>query len=300
MEPKDTIPDGPAEPPVQVEAQVQAVEPSAPAPVVAPATEPVVEPAPAPVAESGAPATPGKPRPRGRTTLLIAAAAVLGIAGGTAVGYGVQADRAPTPLPALSQPNLAYPAKALPADKVPDPLPVSQDRQRKTEGDLRELLVSKPSGWNDRKQLALDDGWMSVDTYARDFQYEDRAFEYLLESDIRRVAAATWTKGRYRTANVWLVQFRSGTRAGAVDHAEEQLLYMTGDDDVVDSDLLKGSSNGRCYVYKADLKSGYMPIYRARAVVQRGDIMADINMFDTRPISKKDIRTLAERQLERL
>ncbi|WP_406428138.1 hypothetical protein OHA59_20720 [Streptomyces sp. NBC_01589] len=292
MEPKDTIPDGPAEPPVQVEAQVQAVEPSA--------TEPVVEPAPAPVAESGAPATPGKPRPRGRTTLLIAAAAVLGIVGGTAVGYGVQADRAPTPLPALSQPNLAYPAKALPADKVPDPLPVSQDRQRKTEGDLRELLVSKPSGWNDRKQLALDDGWMSVDTYARDFQYEDRAFEYLLESDIRRVAAATWTKGRYRTANVWLVQFRSGTRAGAVDHAEEQLLYMTGDDDVVDSDLLKGSSNGRCYVYKADLKSGYMPIYRARAVVQRGDIMADINMFDTRPISKKDIWTLAERQLERL
>lgn len=277
---------------MQVEAQVQAVEPSA--------TEPVVEPAPAPVAESGAPATPGKPRPRGRTTLLIAAAAVLGIVGGTAVGYGVQADRAPTPLPALSQPNLAYPAKALPADKVPDPLPVSQDRQRKTEGDLRELLVSKPSGWNDRKQLALDDGWMSVDTYARDFQYEDRAFEYLLESDIRRVAAATWTKGRYRTANVWLVQFRSGTRAGAVDHAEEQLLYMTGDDDVVDSDLLKGSSNGRCYVYKADLKSGYMPIYRARAVVQRGDIMADINMFDTRPISKKDIWTLAERQLERL
>nr|WTB32161.1 hypothetical protein OG781_24155 [Streptomyces sp. NBC_00830] len=287
------------EPAVPVAAAVAepAVEPLA---VAAAAAVPVVEPAAAPVAESDAPATPVKPRPRGRTALLIAAAAVLGIAGGTAVGYGVQADRAPTPLPALSQPNLAYPAKALPADKVPDPLPVSQDRQLRADGDLRELLVDKPSGWNDRKQLALDDGWMSVDTYARDFQYEDRAFEYLLESDIRRVAAATWTKGRYRTANVWLVQFRSGTRAGAVDHAEEQLLYMTGDDDVVDSDLLKGSSNGRCYVYKADLKSGYMPIYRARAVVQRGDIMADINMFDTRPISKKDIRTLAERQLERL
>ncbi|MFI6061757.1 hypothetical protein [Streptomyces sp. NPDC051286] len=243
---------------------------------------------------------PVKPRPRGRTALLIAAAAVLGIAGGTAVGYGVQADRAPTPLPALSQRDLAYPAKALPADKVPDPLPVSQDRQLKTDGDLRELLIDRPSGWNDQKQPRLNDGWMGVDTYARDFEHPDKAFEYLIGSDIRRVAAASWTKGRYRTANVRLVQFRSGMRTGAADHAEDQLLYMTGDGDVVDSDPLKGSGNGRCSVYKARLKPGYLPLYRARAVVQRGDIMAEINMFDTRPISKKDIRMLAERQLERL
>ncbi|MFV5995643.1 hypothetical protein ACNPQM_25215 [Streptomyces sp. NPDC056231] len=288
MELKDTIPDGPAERPVQIEVAVQAIEPTAAPPAVVPA--PVAGPVSAPV----------KPRSRGRTALLIAAAAVLGIAGGTAVGYGVQADRAPTPLPALSQPNLAYPAKALPSDQVPDPLPVSQDRQMKTDGDLRELLIDRPSGWTDQKQPRLDDGWMSVDTYARDFERADRAFEYLVESDIRRVAAASWTKGRYRTVNVWLVQFRSGARTGAADHAEDQLYYLTGDDDVVESEPLKGSGNGRCYVYKADLKPGYLPLYRARAVVQRGDIMAEINMFDTRTISKKDIRMLAERQLERL
>ncbi|WP_330245271.1 hypothetical protein OHA33_18975 [Streptomyces sp. NBC_00562] len=312
MEPKDTIPDGPAEPPVQVEAQVQAVEPSAPAPVVAPATEPVVgpvpvaepvvEPAPAPVAESGAPATPGKSRPRGRTTLLIAAAAVLGIAGGTAVGYGVQADRAPTPLPALSQPNLAYPAKALPADKVPDPLPVSQDRQRKTEGDLRELLVSKPSGARRPVFPLQENGWRSLDEYATEFKSEDYMFETLAEADIRRIAAVNWSQGQYRDVSIRLVQFRSGAELGASDHANGQLGYMPYAKDGAgnEGDPIKGSGNGRYFVYKAVNKPGYLPVHLARAIAQRGDVMLDIHIFDTAPISKKDIRTLAERQLERL
>ncbi|MGW3826817.1 hypothetical protein ACWEAF_32080 [Streptomyces sp. NPDC005071] len=316
MEPKDTIPDGPAEPPVQVEAQVQAVEPSAPAPVVEPATEPVVEPAPvpvavaepvvepapAPVAESGAPATPGKPRPRGRTTLLIAAAAVLGIAGGTAVGYGVQADRAPTPLPALSQPNLAYPAKALPADKVPDPLPVSQDRQRKTEGDLRELLVSKPSGARNARFPFSTKGWRSLDAYVREFKSEDFMFETLAEADIRRIAAANWLQGQYRGVGIRLVQFRSGAELGASDHANDQLAYMPYAKEGAGNagDPIKGSGNGRYFLYKAVNKPGYLPVYQARAIAQRGDVMLDITIFDTAPISKKDIRTLAERQLERL
>ncbi|MFD5062934.1 hypothetical protein [Streptomyces sp. NPDC058394] len=316
MEPKDTIPDGPAEPPVQVEAQVQAVEPSAPAPVVAPATEPVVEPAPvpvavaepvvepapAPVAESGAPATPGKPRPRGRTTLLIAAAAVLGIAGGTAVGYGVQAHRAPTPLPALSQPNLAYPAKALPADKVPDPLPVSQDRQRKTEGDLRELLVSKPSGARRPVFPLQENGWRSLDAYAREFKSEDYMFETLAEADVRRIAAVNWSQGQYRDVRIRLVQFRSGAALGAPDHANGQLDYMPYAKEGAgnEGDPIKGSGNGRYFVYKAVNKPGYLSAHHARAIAQRGDVMLDINIFDTVPISKKDIRTLAERQLERL
>ncbi len=305
---------------MQVEAQVQAVEPPAPAPVVAPVTEPVVEPAPvpvavaapvvepvvepasAPVAESDASATPVKRRPRGRTALLIAAAAVLGIAGGTAVGYGVQADRAPTPLPALSQPNLAYPAKALPADKVPDPLPVSQDRQRKTEGDLRELLVSKPSGARNATFPFPTKGWMSLDAYAREFKSEDYMFETLAEADVRRIAAANWLQGQYRHVGIRLVQFRSGAELGASDHANDQLDYMPYAKEGAGNagDPIKGSGNGRYFLYKAVNKPGYLPVYQARAIAQRGDVMLDITIFDTTPISKKDIRTLAERQLERL
>ncbi|CAM5228219.1 hypothetical protein SMICM304S_11183 [Streptomyces microflavus] len=37
-----------------------------------------------------------------------------------------------------------------------------------------------------------------------------------------------------------------------------------------------------------------------RRALAAGDIMIDINITDSKPISKKDIRVLAERQLERL
>ncbi|WP_326671380.1 hypothetical protein [Streptomyces sp. NBC_01257] len=243
-----------------------------------------------------------KRRPRGRTTLIIAAAVVLGIAAGTAVGYGVQARREPTPLTALSQPGLAYPAKALPAGQAPAPLPASQDRRVRTDGDLRKLIAPRPAGWEDDKELDMfaQDGWMGVEDYALDFEDEDFMYTNLLESDIRRVAAKAWKKGRYRTAAVWLVQFRSG--AAAAEHAEGQRAYMPDSDHGAGNEgsALKGSGTGRYYVFPAERKAGYMPLHHARAVFHRGDVMVDINIYDTESISKKDIRTLAERQLERL
>ncbi|MFC9947030.1 hypothetical protein [Streptomyces pratensis] len=249
-----------------------------------------------------APAAPVRPRPRGRTALLIAAAALLGISGGTAVGYGIQAERPPTPLPALSQTELAYPAKALPADEVPAPLPASQDRQVKTDGDLRKLLVDRPAGWSDDKEADwLDDGWMSVGALAREFDDEGGMLEDFLESDIRRVAGAAWTKGADREAVIHLVQYSSGADTAAADLADGQRSYMAGEKYAGnEGDLVKGSGEGRYYVYGVERKPGYLPFYRARAIMHRGDIMVDIFMYDTRPISKKDIRTLAERQLERL
>ncbi|WP_328895381.1 hypothetical protein [Streptomyces sp. NBC_00236] len=289
MNPKDTIPDGQAEPPVQVEVAEQAV------PEVA-STE-------APAVLAPAPLVAAERRPRGRTTLIIVAAAVLGIAAGTAVGYGVQADRAPTPLTALSQPDLAYPAKALPADQVPDPLPASQDRQVRTDGDLRKLLIPRPGGWRDNENATLiQDGWMGVDDYALAFKSEDYMFSEFLGNNVRRIAAVSWRKGAYGVARLRLVQFRSGIDSAAAAFAENQRAYMPEADRGAgnEGDALKGSVSGRYYLYKVDRKAGYMPNYRARAVFHRGDVMVEINMSDTVPISKKDIRTLAERQLERL
>lgn len=244
-----------------------------------------------------------KRRPRGRTALIIAAAALLGISGGTAVGYGVQAGRAPTPSAALSQPDLAYPAKALAADRVPDPLPASQDRQVRTDGDLRKLIAPRPAGWSENKDMAFaQDGWMDVESYALEFEDEGYMFSRLLEDDIRRVAAAAWKRGEYRTANVWLVQFRSGATTSAANHAQDQRGYMSDEGLGAgnEGDAIKGSLNGRYYLYEVERVAGYQPLYRARAVFDRGDVMAEVNMSDTAPISKKDIRTLAERQLERL
>ncbi len=285
-----------------VETPVPVTEPLAAAPAPVPVHAPFPTPAPAPVPASAAVPAPVKPRPRGRTALLIAAAAVLGIAGGTAVGYGVQADRVPTPLPALSQPNLVYPAKALPADKVPDPLPVSQDRQLKTDGDLRELLVKRPSGARKPPFPLRSEGWVTLDEYARWFDSEGYMFEQLVEADIRRIAGADWEQGRHRQVSVRLVQFRSSAQLGASDHASGQLDYMPYDKDGAgnEGDPIKGSGNGRYFLYKVENKPGYLPLHHARAIAQRGDIMLDIHIYDTSPISKKDIRTLAERQLERL
>lgn len=126
-------------------------------------------------------------------------------------------------------------------------------------------------------------------------------FEYFLESDIRRIAGAAWKKGEHREATITLTQFSSGPGAMAADYADGQRSYMADDAYAGnDGDLVEGSGEGRYYLYDVDREPGYLPSYQARAVVHRGDIMIEINLFDSRPISKKDIRTLAERQLERV
>ncbi|MFD4814722.1 hypothetical protein [Streptomyces sp. NPDC058418] len=248
------------------------------------------------------PAAARPPRRRGRTTLIIAAAAVLGIVGGIATGYTIQADRPPTPLAALSQPGLAYPAKSLPKGKGVEPLSAKEDGRVKTDGDLRKLLVAKPSGARKTEAPWINDGWVSLNSYALDFESEDYMFEELARTDLRRVAAVAWTQGQYRDTNITLVQFQANSSLGAFDHADSQHSYMPDAEDGAgnNGEPIKGSGNGHYYLYKVKREAGYMPLYRARAIAQRGDVMVDINIFDVKPISKKDIRTLAERQLERL
>ncbi|MFJ8075659.1 hypothetical protein ACIQ7Q_17380 [Streptomyces sp. NPDC096176] len=236
----------------------------------------------------------------GRGALIVAVAAVLGCVGGIGVGYGVQAEREPTPLGPLAQQGLGYPDKPLPAGQEPEPLSAVEDRQVKTDGDLRKLLVPRPDGARKSDRVLLEEGWVSLASYALYFESEDYMFETLVAADVRRIAATAWEQGQYKRTNIHLVQFHSA--AGASEHAVGQHSYMPQDEDGAgnEGDPLKGSGNGRYYVYDVERKAGYLPLYRARAVVQRGTVMADINIFDTKPIGKTAIRTLAERQLERL
>jgi hypothetical protein len=242
-------------------------------------------------------------RPRGRTTLIIAAATLLGVAGGAAVGYGIQAERAPTPLAALSQPGLGYPAKS--RSSGPAPLPVAEDRRVRTDGDLRKLLVDRPEGARETPtgELGLGDGWEPIDQYAES-HYKDphHMFETLIGQGLRRVASVSWEEGKHRETDVRLLQFRSGDLLGAAEHLDSRLTYMPRRRNGAgnEGDAIKGSGQGRYFLYPAQREAGYLPSYRARALAMRGDIVLDINIFDSAPISKKDIRTLAERQLERL
>ncbi|MFJ6611586.1 hypothetical protein ACIQPT_15070 [Streptomyces sp. NPDC091289] len=248
---------------------------------------------------------PVRRRPRGRTTLIIAAAALLGISGGAAVGYGIQAERAPTPLTALSQPGLGYPAKPLAADRAPAPLSAAEDRQVRTDGDLRKLLVDRPKGAKKTLtgELGPEEGWEPLGQYAEGY-YKDPnyMFESLAGFGLRRVASVAWQQGQHRETSVHLIQFRPSVVLGASSHIADQMSYMPRDEGGAGNlgDPIKGSREGRYFLYKVERKAGYLPAYRARALAVRGDIALDINIHDTVPISKKDIRTLAERQLERL
>ncbi|MFF5938755.1 hypothetical protein [Streptomyces sp. NPDC012508] len=238
-------------------------------------------------------------RRTGRTIGLIAVAAVLGLVGGTAVGYGIQAEREPTALPALNQPGLAYP-KPLPKGQKAAPLPASEDRKVKTDGDLRKLLLPRPAGAKKTEFSDLD-GWESVSAYARGFNSPGPALDFQLRNGVRRVATTTWQQGKYRFAEIRLVQYRSNDTLGAQEHAEGQMEYMPEEDYASsEGEPLKGSANGRYYLFPVERKAGYLDFYEARAYFHRGDIMVAIFITDTKKISAKDIRSIAEQQLGRL
>ncbi|MGW4053656.1 hypothetical protein ACWENA_22765 [Streptomyces sp. NPDC004779] len=269
------------------------------------ATE-AVEPAqntPAPVPDPG-PEPPARPAPRRRGTVrtlaLIAVAAVIGLVGGTAVGYGVQADREPTPLPPLNQPGLAYP-EPLPKGQKRTLLPASQDRQAKAQGDLRKLLLPKPAGAKKDPYAEDVDGWMSVDTFAGMFTNPGGLLKGELGNEIRRIAATSWTDGKHRRTHIRLIQYRAGVSRGAEWFAEDQHAYLPGEDHADGEGApIKGSAEGRSYVFPVDRKPGYLDLYEARAVFHRGDIAVEIFIVDTKKISAKEIASLAERQLGRL
>ncbi|MFR9756294.1 hypothetical protein [Streptomyces sp. TR06-5] len=266
------------------------------APSAAPSTDPA-PPDPLPEAAGTAPAR----RPRGRTSLILAAAALLGVAGGVATGYTVQADRAPTPLPPLSQASLSYPDGHLSEDAW-EPLPAKHDHRVKTDGDLRKLLVHKPKGSQDSTFHAVTDGWLGVEDYARDFVDPAQMFSGLASQDVRRIAATQWEESSTELTYVQLVQFNEATTHRAANHAREQLAYMPGEEFAGNPGVpLEGSSTGRAFVFDEPSRNpGFLPLYEARAIAHRGDIMMDIRVTDTAPVSEKEIQNLAEQQLERL
>ncbi|MFI6944256.1 hypothetical protein ACIBI4_33795 [Streptomyces sp. NPDC050418] len=260
-----------------------------------------------PAAEEPPPTPPpGEPsarpkRKRGRTTLLVLCAALIGVAGGTVYGYTVQADRGPTPLPALAQPELGYPAEESKTAK-------DAAGKHKADGDLRKLLVRKPSGASALSRSVFeggtlaDDSWLSVRDYAREFEEPGEMLLAFNTMGIRRVAAADWRQGTYKMTGIRLVQFQADGQQGAIEHATQQLSYMPLSNRGAGNPgkPFKGSVEGRYFVYPVENKPGYLPAYAVRAIAYRGDVMIDVHIFDTKPIGEAEIRKLIEKQVGRL
>jgi hypothetical protein len=251
---------------------------------------PVAQPAPVaePVDPDGVPA-PRRARRRGRTTLIVATAAVLGLVAGTCAGYLVQVDRDPTKLPSLSQPTVTQ-AKG----EGPEPLSAAHDARVKTDGDLRKLLISRPKGTTEPDWAPEHDGWLDLAGYAHSLTHADREFGDLIQSEFRRAAGVSWKAGSNGSTQVRLVQYRQEENLSAADHAGNW--NVTG----ARSWPVPGASDGMVYLFKPETKPGYLPLYKAQAAASIGDIAMEIWIFDSKPIPKSKIMDLAERQLERL
>lgn len=268
----------------------------------APAPEPPPEPpaAPAPVEPAEPEARPQrKPRRRGRTTLLIATAAVLGVLAGAGTGYRIQQERPETPLPPLAQPKLIQPAGAAAPTA---PLTAADDHLVKVDGDLRKLLVERPKGTKEPETGEGWDGWVSIADYAADFHEPDEMFQNLSSNEFRRAAGISWSSAKDTRTDVLLLQFRDEQVTYADDLFQGQGPYMrqdkyAGNDGVA----IPGDADGRVWVYSRPMtKKGYEPVYSARGLARRGDIYVDIWIYSSSPIRTATILDVSKRQLERL
>ncbi|MEU6242848.1 hypothetical protein [Streptomyces sp. NPDC047024] len=227
------------------------------------------------------------PRPRGRTGLLLGCAVGLGLVAGICAGCLVQAGRAPDKLPSLSQPVLAQSR-----GKAPEPLSAARDRKVKVNGDLRGLLLRRPTGTLDNAAATGDDGWNSLGDYAEDSTKPKVMFHDMIHDQFRRAAVTGWLQGE-RSVAIRLVQFRQENNKSAADAAEEARHWAVTVDGTR-SLPVPGTGDGVAYVH--DGPAGHW----AEAHAWRGDIAMEIWIYDTKPIPPTVIRDLAERQMERL
>jgi hypothetical protein len=233
-----------------------------------------------------------RPRRRGRTTGLVAAAAVLGVVAGGCTGYLIQADRKPTALPPLSQP-VVHQAKG-----EVEALSAAQDSRVRTDGDLRKLLLARPKGARGGFLPVDADGWLDQASYADSFDKPSTEFTYLTDNEFRRAAGTSWRVGDTYEVEVTLVQFRQQRALGA-SKASDGAQYWA-EKAPNHSWPIPGTGDGMVYVHDTPEREAGVSLYTAEAQAWRGDIAVQIWVHDTRPVTKGTIMDLAERQVKKL
>ncbi|MEU8468725.1 hypothetical protein AB0F30_12540 [Streptomyces sp. NPDC029006] len=230
----------------------------------------------------------------GRTPVFLAGAALLGLIAGTCAGYLVQAGRAPTPLPPLSQPTLTQ-ARG----PAPEPLSAAQDHKVRTDGDLRRLLLKKPAGGRETPYGGDRDGWLELLQVAASYNSPANAYGWQLSQEFRRAATAGWREDGDRTVVIHLFQYRQEDTFGARDAAKGDYI-SAAEGGGADSWAIPGTGDGTAYARRTPETAFGGSVYTAEAHAWRGDIAMEIYMYDTHPVPKKTIVDLAKRQMERL
>ncbi|MCQ9133250.1 hypothetical protein KMS84_20985 [Streptomyces sp. IBSBF 2807] len=227
---------------------------------------------------------------------MIAGAAVLGIVAGVCTGYVIQAGRAPTALPSLSQPVVGQAVGEV------EPLSAAQDRRVRTDGDLRKALIAPPAGAKDSRTPRGRDGWADLPTYANGYKGPATTFDDLVTDEFRRAATVSWRVGETYSVHINLVQFRQESKRAALEWAENGRYWAAKEPDTRDWHVPgTGDGNGVAYVHDTpDRKPGYLPLYEAEAYAWRADVCMEIHVYDSKPIPKAKIMDLAERQVGKL
>ncbi|MFH8339785.1 hypothetical protein [Streptomyces sp. AM6-12] len=233
-------------------------------------------------------------RRRARTAALIAAAAALGIVAGGCVGYVVQAGRVPTKLPPLSQPVLRQGKGAVPV------LTAAEDRQVRTDGDLRKLLLPKPRGARGSVLAEGTDGWLDLAGYAGDFQDPAAAFQNQLVDEFRRAAVTSWQADGGYDIEIRLVQYRQETKMAAHEEADHEQYWASIEPDTEDLSV-PGTGDGMAYTHhRPQAEAGHRSSYLGEAIASRGGILMEIWVYGSKPVPMKTVMDLAKRQVGRL
>ncbi|MGW4382111.1 hypothetical protein [Kitasatospora sp. NPDC004531] len=220
---------------------------------------------------------------------LFLTAVVAGPVIGAAVGYGIQASRPATPLPALVAPKLGYSAERVDAKALaaagPQPLNI--------DGDLRALLIKRPDGSKDRTE-GDGDRWMSVADQAETFGDSAETFSNLLLSGWRREATVSWSVDDV-TYRIYLTQY-------APESANKALAGMSPRRSDVDMSKIPGNDDSVVMVSK--VPSTYArsteQYYWAEALARKGTVLMAVEVFAKNPVDRSQLEDIAKRQWERL
>ncbi|MDH6705713.1 hypothetical protein P3T27_002435 [Kitasatospora sp. MAA19] len=236
-----------------------------------------------PVGPEQAPRAPRRPRP----VLLAVSGLVLGTLVGGGVGYAVQAQRPPTPLPPIQVARPSYPAQAV----DPAALAAQQPKPLAIDGDLVKLLISAPDGSTAWADYPDKPSWMSVGEVSDHSGTAARDFKDLNTRGFRRAAEVDWKKGdaKYR---VLLIQY-------APDRANEAAVYTAF------ARNLESFADGANGGYQVEKEPGHWnesteQFYYGSALAQRGTVVMVVEVFDTKPVNPEVVKDLAKQQWERL
>ena len=159
------------------------------------------------VAEPAAPSEPRKPKRSVSTRKLFAGAVALGVVGGVAGGFTIQAMRKPTPLPPLAVTQPVYPRSPIYDGTRPPALPASQDDAAIVNGDLTKLLLPTPA---DAKAGFVDHTWMSLKAEAETCADPASCFSSNVHDGVVRIADTSWKRSDGFYVEIRIIQHRPG------------------------------------------------------------------------------------------